>query len=171
MKSKIQERTVKPSYKPISIPTATAASSPILQKSLKDIDKGKMDLGELIAAAESLKATGDVESSVALYSAWLSKTTSPLRYVALFNQAVGLAQLGRDVEAATTYGAAVALKSDFPEARVNLGLTLEKQGHPKEALEQWKAVYDQPSTPAAMLTTALNHTGRLLEETREYELA
>ena len=171
MKSKIQERTAKPSYKPISIPTATAASSPALQKLLKDIDKGKMDLGELIAAAESLKATGDVESSVALYSAWLSKTTSPLRYVALFNQAVGLAQLGRDVEAATTYSAAVALKSDFPEARVNLGLTLEKHGHPKEALEQWKAVYDQPSTPVAMLTTALNHTGRLLEETREYELA
>jgi len=144
MKSKIQERTVKPSYKPISIPTAVAASSPILQKSLKDIDKGKMDLGELIAAAESLKATGDVESSVALYSAWLSKTTSPLRYVALFNQAVGLAQLGRDVEAATTYGAAVALKSDFPEARVNLGLTLEKQGTPRKPSNSGKLSTTNP---------------------------
>ncbi|NBV86076.1 MAG: glycosyltransferase, partial [Verrucomicrobia bacterium] len=136
---------------------------------LKEIEKGKMDLGQLIASAESLKTSGNLDACIALYTAWLQKTSSPLRYVALFNQAVSLSQAGREAEAVAAYEESIALKHDFPEARVNLGLTLEKQGRPQDSLAHWKVVYESPGTPMAMLTTALNHTGRLLEETREYE--
>ena len=166
MKPKIQEAAFKAPKHSLAAGKPNAKSG-----AAQSVGTGKMDLGAIIAAAESLKAAGSVDASIELYETWIKNTDSPLKYVAIFNRAVTLAQLGRDAEAAAAYQAALDLKGDFPEARVNLGLTLEKRGDPKGALAHWKIVADTASTPPAMLTTALNHTGRLLEETREYETA
>jgi predicted O-linked N-acetylglucosamine transferase (SPINDLY family) len=146
-----------------------------LAQILAKVSQGRMELGEVLSLAESLKVGNDIEPANKVYRAWIDSTQSPFKYVALFNLGVGLAQVGDNAGAESIYRQAVALKPDFGEGHVNLGLTLEKLGKPMEAIAQWRLLTDVPATAAsvsiAMITTALNHTGRLFEELREYDVA
>ena len=146
-----------------------------LTQILAKITKGGVELGELLSLAESFKRGGQLDSINKIYRAWIESTQSPFKYVALFNLGVGLSEAGQNAEAEAVYRQAVELKPDFAEGRVNLGLTLEKLGRPMESIAQWRLLTDVPETAAkvaaVMVTTALNHTGRLLEELREYDAA
>ncbi len=136
---------------------------------------GKVDLMEIMARAEGLKAAGKVEEGIAVYKDWLEDTLSPLRFVAWFNLGASLSSVGRKPEALLAYQEALVLKPDFGEAHVNLGLMLEDQGKVEEALAQWRQVCEVPhisnSTSPAMVCAALNHVGRRLELGHDYEPA
>ena len=136
---------------------------------------GKLDLVEILSRTEGLKAGGQIEHAIILYQDWLKATSSPFRFVALFNMGASLSGLGRKEEAEAAYREAIVIKPDFAEARVNLGLLLEDQGKFEDAIAQWRFVSDSPSVAKAvtpgMVTTALNHIGRRLEMNHEYEPA
>lgn len=135
----------------------------------------RMELVQVMATVEQLNAAGQIEKGIEIYKEWLRGNGSPFRYVALFNMAAALSGLGRREESEGAYREAIKLKPDFCEAHINLGLALEGMGKPAEAIEQWKCVSDDPNTlktaPKEMQTTALNHTGRLLEILHDYEPA
>jgi predicted O-linked N-acetylglucosamine transferase (SPINDLY family) len=62
---------------------------------------------------------------------------------------------------------AVRLNPQDPQARINLGLVLERQGLSDQALVQWQQVVGD----VAMQVIALNHRGRLHESLRQYAQA
>ena len=78
-------------------------------------------------------------------------------------------------EAEQAYESCLALKPDFVQAAINLGLLREKMGRTNEALSAWLLVVarrflEQP--PAAeFLTMALNHIGRVQEQLKNYAQA
>lgn len=110
-----------------------------------------------------------------LYQTWLKRNQTQYDVFAWFNLAVNLVSENDFLAAKEAYEAAVALKSDFFEARFNLGLACEQSNDPQAALAQWKHIEeiansDVPSE-LAILVLALNNTGRLQENLRKYQPA
>jgi predicted O-linked N-acetylglucosamine transferase (SPINDLY family) len=135
---------------------------------------GQMSLGDVIAQSETLKSKGEINEAVRLYQNWITSSGTADRFVAMFNVGVLLADLRRDVEAETAYRGALELAPAFSQARINLGLLLERNGQHAEAIEQWRQVWDNRQDAADWLSSAcvaLNHTGRLHENNKNYEAA
>lgn len=135
----------------------------------------RMDLPELMAAAGQLQAQGQGAAAAALYEQWISSDQSPLRIVACYNWGTVLGAIGRHAEAEGAYRQALALKSDFIQARLNLGHQLEHLGRKEEALAEWRgiAVQERPTDvfggdPLELRLHALNNMARLLESERRY---
>jgi predicted O-linked N-acetylglucosamine transferase (SPINDLY family) len=147
-------------------PAASAAT--ILQQA----KNGSLSLDDLIKAADEWQKQGRLDEIDLLYKSWLDGTQSPYKFIACFNYGVLLANWGRNLEAISIYEMAISLNPSFAHARINLGLTMERQGKPEKALEYWREVVDNPVVNQAagldMRTTALNHIGRLLEIQKDY---
>jgi len=102
---------------------------------------------------------------VAAYRAWLAANpASPQRFAAWFNLGALLGQTGDRAAAMIAYRQALALKPDLHQAAVNLGLMLEAEGRPGEALALW----GEALQPDAARTALLNQRGRLLETHKRY---
>ncbi len=149
--------------------------SALLASALQKAAEQKLSVLELIQAVETLKPLG-AEHVRSLYATWVQHNESdPLLYAVLFNYSVLLTDSGALAEAQDALERALALKSDFMQARINLGRIHERKGHTVEAVEQWSKVSDGLSqvTATAIInkTTALNQMARVLEAASQDDAA
>lgn len=128
---------------------------------------------QVIGSAESLKNAGKIEECISLYRTAALRPEIAQRHALYFNLASTLSGLGRESEAEAAYHSALELSPNFAEALVNLGLLKERAGKSHESLALWKQAAEAPENAERpeMVTTALNHMGRLQEMLREYESA
>lgn len=141
-----------------------------------DIDEiTQLGLDQVIQLAEQMQQAGRIADAVSLYSLWATHVTSNDRHIALFNQ--GVMQLNHgDVDGAEhAYRQSLVHYPGFAQARINLGLLLERKGLYEEAMLEWSQVaaagYLQGAAHVDMQTLALNHIGRLQEQLKRYDLA
>ena len=115
-----------------------------------------------------LMAGEGATSAPALAQLWLgAHPSAPEAFAVWFNLGVVLLQNGAAEQAAVAYGNALALKPDLHEARVNLGLSLEAQGHRDDALRTWRMALPPDATRRVLHM----HLGRLMEEEGRLEEA
>jgi len=127
-----------------------------------------LSLMDLIKSAEALKATGQREPVVSLYTSWIEHNSEhPLLYAALFNHAVILSEVGRLDAARACLERAIALNPDFLPAHINLGRVYEMQGATAGAVVQWSSVLQKLAQlnggAVTHKITALNQIARTLE--------
>ena len=136
---------------------------------------GSMSLEQLMQHADALKQGGHHQQAMVLYKIWIACTPSPTRFVALFNWGVMLSDAGDLDGAEMAYRQCVALNAGLLQAKINLGLTLERKKNFEEALQQWADVAHAQAGPAStdvdLKTMALNHIGRLQEFRHVYDEA
>lgn len=129
----------------------------------------------LFNACEQLQQQGKPLEAIGLYESWLGTSTDPLRYMVWFNCGAQLQSVGKSTEAVHAYRQCLAVKPQFPQAIINLGLTLEKMGQRDEALQLWTNFVSQRllnDAPAVdMVVNALNHIGRVQEDLKRYDAA
>ncbi|PZW48135.1 putative O-linked N-acetylglucosamine transferase (SPINDLY family) [Humitalea rosea] len=124
-------------------------------------------LPDLVATASQLVAAGRQHDAEPLYRQWIEASTGhPQLYLACFNHACLLGEMGQNTDAAAALTRALALNPDFLPARINLGGLLERGGAVERALEQWRDVAQRMvavTGPAITYkTTALRQMGRVL---------
>ncbi len=157
--------------------TGSPAASPAseLERAIALARSGGMPLADLLDRTAHLNQRGLAEASAALYENWVAGTDSPHRHIACFNWGTVLGALRRAPQAEAAYRRALEFKSDFLQARVNLGHQLEQQGRQEEALAEWQRAIDETAAaPLAQLEIrlhALNNRARLLEVMRRYDEA
>ncbi len=139
---------------------------------LLNIKADKVTIDDLIRLVDQLQTRAEHDKVGQLYEQWIEQSASPYKFVACFNYGVLLAAQGKNDAAADSYRRAIALNPGFSQPRINLGLTLERLGKNEDAIAQWQVVVEDPlvrkSAPTDILTTALNHIGRLKEMLRDY---
>jgi predicted O-linked N-acetylglucosamine transferase (SPINDLY family)/ubiquinone/menaquinone biosynthesis C-methylase UbiE len=136
---------------------------------IEQVKQGTLELNELLSLSDRLNVAGQPDLSIMLYRMWIEHTESPVAFVAYFNLGALLTSAGDDTAAEQAYWQAIALKSDFIQARLNLGTVLERLGRQEEALEQWRQVLAFPVPEDKTLHLhALNNSGRLLEVRQQY---
>jgi predicted O-linked N-acetylglucosamine transferase (SPINDLY family) len=127
-------------------------------------------LPQLLAYAETLAERPALVAT--LYHAWLQRNAGPQGAIAAFNLGVVLATANDLPGAVAAYQQALVLNPTLAPARINLGLTQERQGLLDAAVEQWQYVADQNgaanSEANGLRITALNHIGRLQENRKLY---
>jgi predicted O-linked N-acetylglucosamine transferase (SPINDLY family) len=145
----------------------------MLQPLLENARQGTLSLQDLISHAEQLKSAAAAQEAIQLYKVWIASTASDNQFVAFFNLGVLLAEQGEWDSAVEAYQNALKARPDLHQARINLGLTLERQGFPEQSLAMWSqscaALAKDPSNP--MYGIALNHIGRVQENQRQYPAA
>lgn len=136
---------------------------------------GGMALAAMVSHAEQLQRDGHALAASNLYALWLAHHEDPRKHLVWFNHGSLLQQLGQLDQAQKAYEEALALASDFAQARINLGLVLEKQGYTAQAIAAWAHLtgqrYAKNPVETDMLTAALNHIGRVHENNRDYRQA
>ena len=134
-----------------------------------------MELAALFTKCEQLQQSGKSDEAISTYKSWLNTSKDSNRYMGWFNYGSLLQSTGNTLEAVAAYKECLKVQSRFPQALINLGLTLEKLGNRDEALQQWASLvsqrYLQDPPPSDMVTMALNHIGRVQEELKLYDLA
>jgi len=137
------------------------------EKIQKNLQALKVD--ELIQLMEQVKPRAGSAPVIQLYQAWINLNSgrSPHLFVAWFNLGTELSASGDQANATTSYRNALAIKPDFYQAAVNLGLMQENNGQPDDALNTWKQLLQ----PEEARTTLLNHRGRCMENLGRYEEA
>ena len=134
-----------------------------------------MQIAELFTTCEQLQQAGKAGEALNTYKTWLDTSTDPNRFMGWFNYGSLLQSTGNTPAAEGAYRQCLAVQPRFPQALINLGLTLEKLGKRDEALQQWAYLvsqrYLQDAPPSDMITMALNHIGRVQEELKQYDLA
>ena len=134
-----------------------------------------MQLAELFTTCEQLQQAGKVDEALQTYKTWLETSSDPNRFMGWFNYGSLLQSTGDTLAAEGAYRQCLTVQPRFPQALINLGLTLEKLGKRDEALQQWASLvsqrYLQDAPPSDMITMALNHIGRVQEELKQYDLA
>lgn len=132
-------------------------------------------LDTLFTTCEQLQQAGQAQEALDLYQSWLAKSQDANRHMAWFNYGSLQQSTGNPAAAIKAYKECLVLQPSFPQALINLGLTLEKMGKRDEALQQWatlvskRLLKDGPSPD--MLVLALNHIGRVHEDLKQYDLA
>jgi predicted O-linked N-acetylglucosamine transferase (SPINDLY family) len=136
---------------------------------------GGMALAAMVSHAEQLQRDGHAQAASNLYALWLAHHEDPRKHLVWFNHGSLLQQLGQAAQAQQAYEQALALSPDFAQARINLGLVLEKQGNTAQAIAAWAHLtgqrYAKDPVDTDMLTAALNHIGRVHENNRDYRQA
>ena len=136
---------------------------------------GGMALAAMVSHAEQLQRDGHAQAASNLYALWLAHHEDPRKHLVWFNHGSLLQQLGQSAQAQQAYEQALALSPDFAQARINLGLVLEKQGQTAQAIAAWAHLtgqrYAKDPVDTDMLTAALNHIGRVHENNRDYRQA
>lgn len=138
--------------------------------SVAKLTEGSLALGEVIAAADGLRSSGNADLAIQLYHLWvLANPGSPLLYAALFNQAVIMTACGRLADAGAALEKAIEANPEFYPSYINLGSIKEQLGSPEEALGQWQKLTNKLSlvsgNAVAMKATALKQIARVLEGT------
>lgn len=145
-----------------------------------------LKLHDLVTHCDACKAAGKIDESIAAYRIWINaNSSSPLKYVAVYNLAATLSSIGANSESLALFQESVRLNPTFPEGRLNVGSLLETMGRNEEAIQEWmKLAYPEasllppkdnspphnpPSLPLRI--EALNHIGRVYERCREFDLA
>lgn len=132
-------------------------------------------LEQLFDAAESLQKAGRLEQAIGLYRDWTRCSNDARRHLALFNLGSMLQSLGRLEESARAYEDCLSLAPGFSHALINLGLVHEALGRHEAGVQAWSSVaarrYVDPHQDESLVTTALNHIGRLQENLKRYDLA
>ena len=127
---------------------------------------GQMPFPDLVQAASELGEQGSLPLAAVLYQTWLQRTTSPYSHAVEFNLGAALATLGDLAGSEAAYRRAIALSPTFTHPRLNLGLTLERQGRIDEAISEWRWIADNGPRDEAnrsVVVYALNHLGRVYE--------
>jgi predicted O-linked N-acetylglucosamine transferase (SPINDLY family) len=129
----------------------------------------EMTLSDLVAEAQRLTATGMGERSSRLYADWIAThATDPQLYIAHFNHACLLSELGEPQTAMQSLNACLALNPDFLPASINLGGLLERAGAVPQAIEQWQGVAQRvvavTGAAIAYKLTALRQIARVLSD-------
>jgi len=126
-------------------------------------------LNELIELIDIFRKSGGHVAIITLYYLWieLNSGRSSLLYAAWFNIGVELSNSDDNDNAITAYQNALALKPDFYQAAINLGLRYERLGRVGPALEIWKRALQ----PDEARTGLLNHIGRVFETEKLYDQA
>ncbi len=166
----------------VALSASAKVPSPAAPAAETVLDKARANqiaLPELMAQAGALQQQGQLEAAAVLYETWLAHTSAVAhKPVALFNLGTVLGALRRYEAAESSYRQALALKSDFAQARLNLAHQLEHLGRVEEALTCWREVFDasQPldyvgADPLDLHLHALNNSARLLEQQRRYDEA
>ena len=136
---------------------------------------GGMALAAMVSHAEQLQRDGHAQAASNLYALWLAHHEDPRKHLVWFNHGSLLQQLGQSAQAQQAYEQALALSPDFAQARINLGLVLEKQGNTAQAIAAWAHLtgqrYAKDPVDTDLLTAALNHIGRVHENNRDYRQA
>jgi predicted O-linked N-acetylglucosamine transferase (SPINDLY family) len=131
-----------------------------------------LTLGDLIAIVETMSSGGDLAGSTALYRDWIEHAGSPYAFVARFNLGRMVNDSGDPVAAEKLYREALVQKPNFPQASLNLGSVLERQGRNDAAIDCWQQALgfiDAANAPDPSLKKhALNNLGRLLEQLHRY---
>lgn len=154
----------------------TAQDTPAPERDLVAyVRQGQMPVSELVQHAEQLQQSGHLQAASNLYALWLAHHADHRKHLIWFNHGSLLQQLGQLPQAQAAYEQAIALSPGFAQAHINLGLVLEKQGQSDQAITAWARLTGQryahePVAPD-MLTTALNHIGRLHENNKNYRHA
>lgn len=140
-----------------------------------EISQGKMTQIDLMRHVQNLESMGELRAASNLYAMWINHANAPDKHYALFNYGGLLQTQGRFDDAVVAYESCMALKEDFPQAYINLGLLHEKQGRHTQALNTWLLLVSRRylKTPPAdeFLVMALNHIGRLQENLKNYAQA
>jgi predicted O-linked N-acetylglucosamine transferase (SPINDLY family) len=154
----------------------TAQDTPAPERDLVAyVRQGQMPVSELVQHAEQLQQSGHLQAASHLYALWLAHHEDHRKHLIWFNHGSLLQQLGQLPQAQAAYEQAIVLSPGFAQAHINLGLVLEKQGQSDQAIAAWARLTGQryahePVAPD-MLTTALNHIGRLHENNKNYRHA
>lgn len=139
---------------------------------IEAIKLGRMSQSDLMSQGQALESSGELRAASNLYALWVNHAPAGDKHFALFNYAGMLQGLGRLDAAMEAYEASIALKSDFPQPYINLGLLYEKQGNDTQALQTWLRLVGLrylPNPPSPeFLTMALNHIGRVQEKLKHY---
>ncbi len=140
-----------------------------------DIAQGKMSQIDLMRHVQNLESLGELRAASNLCAMWINHANAPDKHYALFNYGGLLQTLSRFDEAVIAYESSMALKEDFAQAYINLGLLHEKQGRHLQALNTWLLLVSRRylKTPpgSEFLTMALNHIGRVQENLKNYAQA
>ncbi|MDX7949615.1 glycosyl transferase [Lichenihabitans sp. Uapishka_5] len=128
----------------------------------------KLSVGDLFGLAEATKRQGTADDVAALYKGWIaSHEDDPLLYAVFFNYGTVLNEAGDTAGAILALREAARLKPDFPQARLSLGMCLEKAGQVGGAIKSWLGVAtDLAEVNADNLghrIMALENSGRVLE--------
>jgi predicted O-linked N-acetylglucosamine transferase (SPINDLY family) len=129
---------------------------------------------QAMAQAQAHQAQGRTEAAVAAYGSYAAMANATHRHVALYNAAVALSQARRGLEAEAFFRQCTVLAPDFSNGHLSLGLTIESNGRPQEALAVWQACLDtleDTQTQPDPRVPLLNHIGRLSEMQRDYPRA
>lgn len=159
-----------------SVPFSTPNPEPSPALALVEaMAEGRMSQLDLMAHAQDLESQDQLRAATNLYALWINHARAPDKHFALFNYAGMLQGLDKMPEAMEAYEACIALKPDFPQPYINLGLLFEKQGQDTNALQVWlrlvsRRYLKQPPTDE-FLTMALNHIGRVQEKLKHYSQA
>lgn len=145
--------------------------------SLPDIEK--LSVADLFALIEQVKQMmPTLEPAVVIYQRWIQANgANPLLYAVYYNYAAMLSETGNTALAEEAYLQTLNLKPSFLEARLNLGLALERQGKVEEALSQWRLSVEMNDANApqgekvTLKIFALKQLGRVLEILHRYHEA
>jgi predicted O-linked N-acetylglucosamine transferase (SPINDLY family) len=126
---------------------------------------GGLDLAQVLVKAGALQQAGQAAQAVALYRQWLAQPREAAEAALVwFNLGVLLRPLGDLSACMDAYQKAMALNPRLYQAAVNLGLAHEAAGQREQALQSWR----QALQPAEAQTLLLNHSGRLLDASKQY---
>lgn len=129
-------------------------------------DLATISLSNAVTAAS---LAGNPAKSEKIYCSWIKENPDhPQLYVALFNQACLLSEMGSIDIAMRALDRALCLNPDFLPARINLGTLHEKMGAANVALQQWGDVTQRlvavTGASISYKVTALRQAARLLLE-------
>lgn len=136
--------------------------------------KGMLHLDQMIQKSDQLKKEGQLEDALTLCKAYIEHTKHGDQDMALFNYGAMLQAANQLDDAEASYRQCIEISSRLPQARINLGLLLEKKGNSLAAVEQWQAVATLPQSTESDISNivlALNHLGRVYENHKFYDLA
>lgn len=144
------------------------ADNAVYLSAVRNLTERNLSPVDLIQAGETLKSAGALDLSLDLYKRWIALNQgNPLLHAVYFNYSVLLTSRGDLTGAKDALDRALALKSDFFPAQVNLGGILEKLGAPDQAIAHWTAVVNQLGTITGLnigyKLAALKQIGRVLE--------
>lgn len=121
--------------------------------------------GELLAAAGQIGTNKGDRRVIDLYRTWiaLQGAGGPQSHAVWFLLGAEWNHAGESDNAILAYRAALALRPDFTQAAINLGLLLERRGEPQMALACWTETLQTDEARVALI----NQRARLLEQLGE----
>ena len=138
-------------------------------------ENDQLPMGQLFALADTFHSSGSTELAINLYTSWVAHTSDPNKVLAMFNHGSLLQSTGQTQEAENLYRECIQLRPYFAQPCINLGLIIERRGEREQALAIWREFLnshaDNENVTDDLQVTAWNHTGRVHEDLKQYQLA